>query len=94
MQYKGYLIHSESMGLFLGQFMGLCFWSKAEDGGQIEAPYFRSVEEARRFIDAGYAAIPSDAQLLPVTTNGRTHANFDECTSAGVAPWGDAVPIH
>ena len=44
---KRYVIYNPVDGLFVGEFLGLCFWSKMDSAGQKYAPSYETKEEAQ-----------------------------------------------
>lgn len=75
-------------GVFLGEAMGLGFWSKLDPVGQDAAPTFTSVTEAERFMRSWEGGRPEGVVFRAVETdrNG-THASLEACVKAGLPAW-------
>lgn len=52
---RGFVIFSESAGVFLGAFLGLGFWSKLDAAGQFTAPVFSTIASCMRAGLPGWA---------------------------------------
>ena len=85
---KCVITHPE-MGIYLGSFLGLGFWSKLDPAGQDAAPVFASSEEAETYMATWDNARPEGAVLRPVIpdSDDGTYASIDACVAAGLDRW-------
>lgn len=83
---KGYVLFSQKDGVYLGNFMGLGFWSFLDPVGQDAAYAFTSKDEA---IEHGKTILPSEVcQAIEVeidTTDG--YASIKSCVRSGLPMW-------
>jgi len=88
-----FVIYSETNGVFLGDFLGMGFWSKLDPVGQDSAIAFDTSEQALELLRRQPELV--DARVVPVETNGsdgRWVTNV-ECVTAGLPFWDpDARP--
>ncbi len=83
-----FVITHPSDGVYLGNCMGLGFWSKLDPAGQNSAPLFSCPQEAIEHIqswDGGRS--PADYAIVPVNAVGPFHATIVECVKAGLDAW-------
>lgn len=80
-----YIINSHEWGVFVGEALGLGFWSKLDGLGQAEAPTFSSPEEAHALV-LRMEYEPPQTDYLKVDTN-ETYATEAQCVAAGAQPW-------
>ncbi len=62
------LIVSNELGIYLGSFMGLGFWSKLDKAGQDEAVTFPDEESAREYM-ATWENPVADARIETICTD-------------------------
>lgn len=95
-----YVLYSNTQGVYLGNFMGLGFWSKLDPAGQDSAPTFRSESEAGSHM-ATWDTPVLDARLVPVVEDiiEPEYASVAQCVAAGLPAWdldpptGDFPPV-
>lgn len=92
------LVHPEH-GVYLGNFLGLGFWSKLDPAGQEAAVVFPSVDEARRFAQSWDLADTPEAdrqvyldslacvEVEIDSLDGEPFASVAACQKAGLDPW-------
>lgn len=85
-----YLIVHPTFGVYLGNCMGLGFWSKVDPVGQPCAVTFPTPESAQQHMAAWEDGVPADAQLVPVKPDDGVYASIAACVHAGVEGWIDA----
>jgi hypothetical protein len=79
------IIFHDEMGVFVGQNMGLAFWSMLECAGQWNVAIFLNEKDARELIaEWKPAQDPDNYQYKEVKTKYRTHATIAELLKAGV----------
>lgn len=85
------IILSRSLGVYLGQFLGLGLWSKGEscDGQIKEACTFPSADEALRFMETWdcFLTLPDDMTFPLVEVDPTGYATREACVAAGADPW-------
>jgi hypothetical protein len=75
---------SETAGAYLGECMGLGFWTKIDHVDQSEAWTWESKEEAEGFnADHGIEG----SRIVPVEVASPPYATIDECVAAGAERW-------
>lgn len=79
------VIHSDELGVFLGECMGLGFWSKLDAVDQDSAVAFSSPAAAQEFMSSG--DWPADATFIEVDVEEHGYATMEACIRAGIAPW-------
>lgn len=78
-----YVVYDEEFGIFLGHFMGLGIWSKADPAGQTYACTFTQ-QEGQAFIkEFG----KPEYRLVPVETGPDGYASMAQCVAAGLPGW-------
>lgn len=80
------LLVSDELGIYLGNCMGLGFWSKLDAAGQDAAVTFPSEDVAREHM-AGWDEAPSDVRFVPVLPDDGEYATMQACVRAGLHPW-------
>lgn len=89
------VIYHDKQGVFLGQFLGLAFWSKIETGWQPSAPMFTK-SEAEEFMREALTFMGSEDvekeleeyQFLVVEKYSNPDAaDMTECMMIGIEPW-------
>lgn len=83
------VIYSEELGVYLGAFLGMGFWSKLDSGGQDHAPTFPSQSEAAEFADS-LGRPDNDLRFLNVTPDEGSFASIQACVNVGLPSWLDA----
>jgi hypothetical protein len=80
------IAYSPTLGVYLGQCMGLGFWSKLDFAGQEEACTWKNAEDFQEFSENWITPPPEDLRFLGVNTD-KHYATHDECVMAGADPW-------
>ena len=81
------VLYQEEMGVYLGSFLGLGFWSKWDAGGQNVACTFKSAAQAAEIMKT-WDNIPECVYAIPVhVDNASYYATMDECVKAGLPAW-------
>lgn len=91
-----FVITHPEMGIYLGNCMGLGFWTKLDPAGQEAAAVFPTREEAESFMATWDDGKPAGVTLHPVIPdrgNG-TFASIDACVAAGLEGWDPAGPTE
>lgn len=84
------VIYDESAGVFLGEVMGLAFWSKLDSLGLAAAPVFTD-EDALKMVSLLNHGEPTlELQVVPVIPDCEGGASIYACASAGLPAWLDA----
>lgn len=80
-----YVIYKEEYGIFLGECLGLGFWSKLDPAGQDCVVCFAKEQEAEDYIKE---CKMEDSKVIPVKTKGWGNpVTMEECVAAGLPPW-------
>lgn len=81
------LVHPE-MGIYLGNCMGLGFWTKLDPAGQADAITFATESEAREHIKSWDEGPTKHEQFafVPIRIQKR-YATISECVAVGLDPW-------
>jgi hypothetical protein len=87
-RHRRFVLYSESLGVYLGSFMGLGFWSKLDPAGQPGAVTLPSEEEASAFVATweGHEP-PADLRAVAVLVVAPDRATIAECVAAGLPAW-------
>lgn len=82
-----YVITQPKLGIYLGNWMGLGFWSKLDPVGQSVAVTFDSISEAKNFI-ATWEFKPKDISFVEVyEDNAGIVGSIESCVNAGLDGW-------
>jgi hypothetical protein len=82
------VLHSPEQGVYLGEAMGLAFWSALESADQPSAPTFVSVADAQQYLASWNSPPPADLQFVWVEPEPRgQYASMDACVRAGLPKW-------
>ena len=85
---KRHVIYSDDAGFFLGDFLGMGFWSKWDTAGQSEAPAWDKKEEVEKFIIENMSGGPNGIQVVELDCNGpHGGATIQDVISAGYEGW-------
>lgn len=83
-----FVIFSEGDGVFIGECMGLGFWSKLDPVDQDCAVTFPSVDEAEAYMAGWEGGRPAGASLVPVVPDQADgFASIAACMRAGLPEW-------
>jgi hypothetical protein len=89
----GFIIHSKDWGVYLGNCIGLGFWSELDACGQAEAVTFPTKESAEKHVAEWETQPPADTTYIPIKTTKDYCATIAECVSVGVDVWlPDGIP--
>ena len=77
------IFHPE-MGIYLGSFIGLAFWSKLDVAGQDFAVTFPCKEVADSFMHSWEGGRPKGALCVPVEPDDGNYASVEACVQAGL----------
>jgi hypothetical protein len=80
-----FVIFTKQAGIYLGNAMGLGFWSLWDPVGQDHAVTFDDVDEAKAHI-ASWDQVPPGIEYRPVECAGR-YATLAECVASGLPGW-------
>lgn len=88
---KRAVIYSDSYGVFIGEALGLAFWSKLETGDQPGAATFIDEADAQDYMKGWLTPPPDDVRVVSVIADMPRHgASVAACVRAGLPDW--AVP--
>lgn len=87
-----YLIVSEKDGIYLGNCLGLGFWSKLDAAGQNAAVTFPSKNECIEHIKSwvgfnGELSDPENFDLVPIEGLEGIYATVEDCIKVGLEGW-------
>ncbi len=82
------VIYCQEKGVFVGNFLGLGFWSMLDPGGQAAAPTFPGEQAARDYVSTW----PEDEEkaglrFVPVVPDQGDYASIEACVGAGLPSW-------
>ncbi|WP_454727765.1 MULTISPECIES: hypothetical protein [Cupriavidus] len=87
------VLYSPEDGVFLGECLGLGFWSKLETGDQPSAATFESVADAKQYLSTWQSPPPTDLQFVWVQPEAKgPHASMEACVRAGLPRW--EISLH
>lgn len=86
MSYQGYILYTEDKGIFIGDFLGLGFWSNWDPGDQDHAVVFESKEIAEQVISS-WLAHPGNYRLVAIKHEKPHYASREEISAAGLPIW-------
>ena len=81
------VITSPEMGIYLGNCMGMGFWSKLDAVDQPSAVTFVSKEDAIDFMKTWDSGIPEGVDFKEVVSDDGQFASIAACVAAGLEPW-------
>jgi hypothetical protein len=91
-----YVIYHEEIGIYLGECLGLMFWSKLDSVGQEAAPTWPTEEEALEFVKQ-YRDNLRNPDLYPLeafkivgvqaTEVPEQYASIEDCVRVGLPSW-------
>lgn len=92
---EAYVLVSPELGVYLGNALGLGFWSKLDAAGQLDAVAFANPEIAMEFAATWDTQVPNltcvkvDAfkEILANSDIVRHFASMKACVKAGLDPW-------
>jgi len=89
-----FVISHPEHGIYLGNCMGLGFWSKIDPVGQPSAVTFPTQSEAEEHMSKWDDGRPLDVTLHEVTPDNGDYASISACVAAGLDGWIDAEPAQ
>lgn len=81
------VIYSEADGIFLGECLGLEFWSKLDPCDQPAAVTFQSPIDAERYMSTWRGGRRMGVLLVPVEADQDGYASVEACVKAGLPSW-------
>lgn len=87
MKYTHYVAYSHTLGVFLGQCLGLGFWSKLDSAGQDSAVTFATPTEFLDWAKTWNDPPPADTVIRAVECADPQFATSAECEQAGLPGW-------
>jgi len=90
---RGFVIVHRDDGIYLGNALGLGFFSKLDPVGQNQAVAFDSIQAATEHLSSWAIAEASDMQayqFVEVLLNSNGCATIEACVKAGLESWGPA----
>lgn len=88
-----FILFSPTLGVYLGCFWGLGFWSELDPVGQDAASTFETREEAHHHASTWESPV-NDLTTLPVEADDRGWATVEACVLAGAKPWlSETTPV-
>jgi hypothetical protein len=85
------VIYHPNDGVYLGNCLGMGFWSNIDPVGQPSAVAFRSVEDAEAHMATWECGRPADLQFVEVVANEEGYAPMAACMAAGLPGWMDEL---
>ena len=73
-------------GVFMGEFLGLGFWSQLDPAGQDAAITFQNKEAAESMLKS-WPLLPEGIQIVPVKPDADGFASIEACVAAGLPAW-------
>lgn len=84
---RRWVVHSEKLGIFLGQCIGLAFWSLLDAAGQETAYTFPTQADAFSFIDDCLAEVDDEFEVTSLIPSLGEYATIEDCVRAGLPAW-------
>lgn len=82
-----YVIVSDRDGIYLGNALGLGFWSKCDPAGQNAAVVFPSPEDAFEHLSSWQCEAVPGLRCVPVIPDVEGYASIQACVDAGLEAW-------
>lgn len=82
-----FVIYSHDLGVYLGNFLGLGFWSKVDPVGQPSACTFDSEQQIREHVATWDGGSPPTWRAVPVEVDPDGYATIAQCVAAGLPGW-------
>ena len=83
------VIYTEERGIYLGNCMGLGFWTKLDPIGQPSAVTFPDTATAEAHMAEWDEGRPDGATFVDVTPDAEGYASVQACVLAGLPAWMD-----
>ena len=88
------VIYTEENGIYLGNCMGLGFWTKLDPIGQLGAVTFPDVATAEAHMAEWESGRPEGVTFVEVTADPDAYAPMEACVRAGLPGWlVDETPV-
>jgi hypothetical protein len=84
--YHRYLLYQPEMGVYLGEFMGMGFWSLLDPVGQTMATVFNSKEAISDYVGTWESPV-SDLAIWEIDTAHPNFATMAEIEALGLPGW-------
>lgn len=81
------VIYSEEEGIYIGECLGLGFWSKLDPVDQPAAVTFPSAADAERYMSTWLSGRPNGVRLVDVVPDSEGYASIEACVRAGLPGW-------
>lgn len=94
MSHLTHVLHSKSLGIFLGfePLEARAYWSKmGTPKDNMRAPVYDVMPTNDAFVSASRSKLPLDAELVPVESANGLFASMKECVNAGLDAWGESM---
>ena len=82
-----FVIHHPQMGIYLGNALGLGFWTKIDTVGQDSAVTFESTKQAEEHMATWDQGRPTEATIQQFCADKGYYASASACAAAGLEPW-------
>lgn len=82
-----YVLVSQSLGVYLGSFLGLAFWTLLDPVGQTEAVAFETPTLVQEFHATHLHSEPNDVFCCEVSVLPIGYATRAACLEAGITQW-------
>jgi hypothetical protein len=84
-----FVIVDPEMGIYIGNCLGMGFWTKLDPVGQPSVVTFESTQEAEDFMSTWEGGRPLGAKLHQVQPDDGIYASIQACVNAGLEGWID-----
>lgn len=88
-----FVIADPEMGIYLGSWIGMGFWSKLDPVGQPSAITFDTPDEAEAYMATWDGGRPENATLVHVEADEGQYASIRACVEAGLEPWNPRAEV-
>lgn len=82
-----FVLFQKDWGIYLGNAMGLGFWTLLDSVGQDAACTFETEEHAHAHVATWDSKPPDDYRVVKVVTKDKRFATIEECVAAGLPAW-------
>lgn len=84
--FRRFVLYVEEWGVYVGEFLGLGFWSKIDPVGQPCAVAFDTIDDAVAYVHT-WKDRPPAYRTIEVHTRKPDRASIEECVAAGIPAW-------
>lgn len=81
-----YILNHPEWGVFVGEFIGLGFWTQLDSVEQTEVVTFRDIETANLYMKMLHPSPCDQVQVIEVDTDA-VYATELQCVTVGAKPW-------